>query len=85
MAKTITRTCRLWGPWVGHPEVVDGRWNGCGDLILERHLSIEDDSSLADDEWDFVVPRTMDPNEALGWEFERGYEIVAGRPSARLP
>lgn len=85
MAETITRTCRLWGPWAGHPKVVDGYWNGCGDLILERHLAVEAGSTLTHDDWDFDVPRTMDPNEALGWELDRSYEVVGCRPSAWLP
>lgn len=82
MARTITLTYRLWGPWVGNPEVADGRWNGRGDLILERHRIVVDESPLTDDDWDFVVPRTMDPNEALSWGLDRGYTIVGGRPSA---
>ncbi len=85
MDKTITRTCRLWGPWVGHPKVVDGSWNGCGDVILERRRTVDARSPLTDDDWDFVVPRTMDPKEALGWELDRVYEIVGGRPSAWVP
>jgi hypothetical protein len=40
---------------------------------------------LTDDDWDFVVPRSIDPNDTLGWELDRGYEVVGGRPSAWLP
>lgn len=54
---------RLWGPWAGHPEVVNGRWNGRGDLTLELDRTVDEASPLTDDDWDYV-PCTMDPNEA---------------------